>query len=46
MLGLATLQCIGRLLALLCVAVCVSVAFCVGCELTEDGDQPKHVATK
>ena len=45
-LCLATLQCIGRLLALLCVAVCVSVGFCVGCELTENGDQPKHVATR
>ena len=45
-LCLTTMKCTGRLRALLCVAVCVSVGFCVGCELTEDGDQPKHVAAR
>jgi len=45
-LCLATLKCTGRLRALLCVAVCISVGFCVGCELTEDGERPKHVAAR
>ena len=32
-----------------CAPVCCCVrrsVFCVGCELTEDGDRPKHVAAR
>jgi len=44
-LCLATLKCACRLRAFLCV-VCVLVGFCVGCELAEDSDRPKHVAAR